>query len=148
MENCSHARRFLLYSDVVLILKSTVGTRRLHRNARMQRNDFQSSSSFDKNRESRSENSMPLQTGIIPERVLEGETGTIHYSYYFPKNYNESREYPLVIAMPGYDMMWFGEESSGANLDWGGFLCWTQLSEDMVVVSAQLTDWLKLPPGR
>ena len=91
---------------------------------------------------------MPLQTGIIPERVLEGETGTIHYSYYFPKNYNESREYPLVIAMPGYDMMWFGEESSGANLDWGGFLCWTQLSEGMVVVSAQLTDWLKLPPGR
>ena len=141
MENCSHARRFLRYSDVVVILKSTVGTRRLHRNARMQRNDFQSSSSFDKNRESRSENLMPLQTGTIPERVLEGETGTIHYSYYFPKNYNESREYPLVIAMPGYDMMWFGEESSGANLDWGGFLCWTQLSEDMVVVSAQLTDW-------
>ena len=76
MENCSHARRFLLYSDVVVILKSTVGTRRLHRNARMQRNDFQSSSSFDKNRESRSENLMPLQIGIIPERVLEGETGT------------------------------------------------------------------------
>ena len=42
----------------------------------MQRNDFQSSSSFDKNRESRSENLMPLQTGTIPERVLEGEMGT------------------------------------------------------------------------
>ena len=76
MENCSHARRFLRYSDVVVILKSTVGTRRLHRNARMQRNDFQSSSSFDKNRESRSENSMPLQIGTIPERVLKGEMGT------------------------------------------------------------------------
>ena len=43
--------------------------------------------------------------------------------------------------MPGYDRMWFGEESSGSNLDWRGFLCWTELPEDMIVVSAQLTDW-------
>lgn len=76
MENCSHARRFLLYSDVVVILKSTVGLAGCTRNARMQRNDFQSSSSFDKNRESRSENLMPLQTGTIPERILKGEMGT------------------------------------------------------------------------
>ena len=46
-----------------------------------------------------------------------------------------------MIVMPGYDMMWFGEESSGSNLSWDGFLCWTQLPEDMIVVSAQLTDW-------
>ena len=26
-----------------------------------------------------------LQTGIIPEQVLEGETGEIHYSYYLPE---------------------------------------------------------------
>ena len=45
------------------------------------------------------------------------------------------------MAMPGYDMMWFGEDSSGSNLDWPGFLRWTQLPEDMIVVSAQLTDW-------
>ena len=48
---------------------------------------------------------------------------------------------PLMMVMPGYDMMWFGGESSGSNLDWDGFLCWTQLQEDMIVVSAQLTDW-------
>ena len=43
--------------------------------------------------------------------------------------------------MPGYDMMWFGESSSGRNLSWSGFLSWTELDEDMIVVSAQLEDW-------
>lgn len=83
----------------------------------------------------------PVQTGIIPEQVLEGETGTIHYSYYLPEDYDPSQKYPLVVAMPGYDGMWFGEDSSGSNLSWPGFLCWTQLPEEMIVVSAQLTDW-------
>ena len=76
-----------------------------------------------------------METGMIPEQILEGETGTIHYSYYLPENY------PLMIVMPGYDMMWFGEESSGSNLNWDGFLCWTRRPEEMIVVSAQLTDW-------
>ncbi len=82
-----------------------------------------------------------VRTGIIGEQVLEGETGTIHYSYYLPEGYSPDTEYPLVVTMPGYDMMWFGEDSSGTNLSWRGFLCWTELPEDMIVVSAQLTDW-------
>ena len=85
----------------------------------------------------------PVQTGLIPEQILEGSSGTIHYSYYIPEGYTESREYPLMMVMPGYDMMWFGEESSGSNLSWRGFLSWTELEEDMIVVSAQLTDWGK-----
>lgn len=88
-----------------------------------------------------SEAAKPVQTGIIPGQILEGKTGTIHYSYYLPAGYEESRAYPLMMAMPGYDMMWFGEASSGSNLNWSGFLCWTELSEDIIVVSAQLTDW-------
>ena len=82
-----------------------------------------------------------VQTGLIPQQVLEGETGTIHYSYYLPDDYNPQQKYPLMMAMPGYDMMWFGESSSEANLDWPGFLCWTERPEQMIVVSAQLTDW-------
>lgn len=30
-----------------------------------------------------------------------------------------------MLVMPGYDMMWFGESSSGSNLSWSGFLSWT-----------------------
>ena len=82
-----------------------------------------------------------VQKGIIPEQILDGKTGEIHYSYYLPEDYNENREYPLMMVMPGYDMMWFGEESSGSNLNWAGFRCWTELPENMIVVSAQLTDW-------
>lgn len=80
-----------------------------------------------------------VRTGVVPEQVLQGRTGTIHYSYYLPHGYDESREYPLMMAMPGYDMMWFGPQSSGSNLNWSGFLCWTE--REMIVVSAQLSDW-------
>lgn len=82
-----------------------------------------------------------IETGLVPEQVLEGETGTIHYSYYLPENYDPQKNYPLMMAMPGYDRMWFGEDSSGSNLSWDGFLCWTERPEEMIVVSAQLTDW-------
>lgn len=46
-----------------------------------------------------------------------------------------------MVTMPGYGMMWFGEDSSGSNLDWNGFQVWGEQDEDMIVVSAQLTDW-------
>ena len=82
-----------------------------------------------------------FQPGLTAEQVLSGETGEIHYSYYLPEGYDGSHSYPMMVVMPGYDMMWFGESSSGSNLHWRGFLCWTELPEEMIVVSAQLTDW-------
>ncbi|MEE0732800.1 MAG: prolyl oligopeptidase family serine peptidase [Acutalibacteraceae bacterium] len=85
-----------------------------------------------------------IKTGFITEQILNEEDGEIHYSYYLPEGYNENRKYPMMVVMPGYDMMWFGEESSGSNLDWRGFLTWTELNEEMIVVSAQLTDWGEL----
>lgn len=42
--------------------------------------------------------------------------------------------------LPGYDGMWFGEGSSDVP-SWSGFSSWTKLSEPMIVVTAQLTDW-------
>lgn len=81
------------------------------------------------------------KTDVIAEQILNGNDGEIHYSYYLPKDYDGSKTYPLVITMPGYGMMWFGEDSSGSNLEWYGFRAWTELSEDVIVVSAQLTDW-------
>lgn len=82
-----------------------------------------------------------IQTGLIRERILHGEEGDIHYSCFLPESYDGSRKYPLMMTMPGYDMMWFGEDSSGRNVGWSGFRAWTELSEEMIVVSAQLTDW-------
>jgi len=82
-----------------------------------------------------------VQTGLVAEQILSGAEGDIHYSYYLPKGYDGSRKYPLVMTMPGYDRMWFGEDSSGNNLSWNGFIAWTKLDMEMIVVSAQLSDW-------
>ena len=43
--------------------------------------------------------------------------------------------------MPGYGEMWFGEDSAGSNLRWNGVQAWTKLSEPVILVSGQLTDW-------
>lgn len=82
-----------------------------------------------------------VRTGLVPEQILDGAEGPIHYSYFLPEDYDAALEYPMMVVMPGYDRMWFGEDSSGSNLDWSGFRVWTELDEDMIVVSAQLTDW-------
>ena len=82
-----------------------------------------------------------VKTGFIPKQILNSADGEIHYSYYLPEGYDESKSYPMMVVMPGYDRMWFGEESSMNNLKWNGVLAWTELNEDLIVVSAQLTDW-------
>lgn len=92
---------------------------------------------------SATENKDDLSVGstLVAEQLLTVTDGDIHYSYYLPEDFDESKKYPMMVVMPGYDMMWFGEDSSGSNLKWSGFLAWTELGEDMIVVSAQLTDW-------
>ncbi len=87
------------------------------------------------------QDSLPINKGIIAEQILDGKNGAIHYRYYLPENYSADRLYPMMVVMPGYDMMWFGDESSSTNLNWRGFRSWMELQEDMIVVSAQLTDW-------
>jgi replicative DNA helicase len=85
--------------------------------------------------------SEPVQTGLFAEQIFSGADGDIHYSYYLPDSYDGSRKFPMMVVMPDYNMMWFGEDSSGSNLNWNGFTAWTRLDTEMVVVSAQLTDW-------
>ena len=91
--------------------------------------------------ESASSETGNIQTGLVREQTLDSTEGLIHYSYYLPEDYDPTRKYPMMVVMPGYNMMWFGESSSGSNLDWTGFTSWTNLGQDMIVVSAQLTDW-------
>lgn len=99
------------------------------------------SSSSESEITSESNISETIQTGLIREQIFDGAEGEIHYSYYLPESYDGIREFPMVVTMPGYDKMWFGVESSGSNVDWNGFRVWTELDEEMIVVSAQLTDW-------
>lgn len=81
------------------------------------------------------------QYGFITGNVFNGKEGSIHYSYYLPESYDGKKPLPMVLTIPGYDMMWFGEESAGKNNSWNGFTEWTKLDEDLIAVTAQLTDW-------
>ena len=91
--------------------------------------------------ESASSETGNIQTGLVREQTLDSTEGLIHYSYYLPDSYDGSRRFPMMVVMPGYGMMWFGKDSSGSNLNWSGFTAWTKLGTEMIVVSAQLTDW-------
>lgn len=101
---------------------------------------LEQSTSVQNDTEQENENRV-IQTGLVREQILSGADGDIHYSYYLPEDYDSDKQYPMMVVMPGYDMMWFGESSSGSNLNWSGFLSWTKLDTEMIVVSAQLTDW-------
>ncbi len=94
--------------------------------------------------ESSEEQARTIETGFITEQTLESDEGVIHYSYYLPDDYDESQKYPLVMTMPDYDMMWFGEDSSGANIDWIGFRLWSECDEDVIIVSATVKQCLRL----
>ena len=85
--------------------------------------------------------SEPVQTGLFAEQIFSGADGIIHFSYYLPDGYDSAKTYPLIVAMPGYGEMWFGEDSAGSNLRWNGVQAWTKLSEPVILVSGQLTDW-------
>lgn len=70
---------------------------------------------------------------------MDSTEGLIHYSYYLPEDYDPTRKYPMMVVMPGYNMMWFGESSSGSNLDWTGFTSWTNLGQDMIIRINRIT---------
>lgn len=77
----------------------------------------------------------------IRGNILNGETGDIHYSYYLPEGYDAAKKYPMIMTLPGYGGMWFGEDSEGNNLQEIGVSIWTELDEPMIVVSPQVEDW-------
>ncbi|MCD8373310.1 MAG: prolyl oligopeptidase family serine peptidase [Clostridia bacterium] len=80
------------------------------------------------------------QTGEFISTTLEVDTGTIHYHYYLPNGYDTETTYPMIVALPGYGGMWFGQSSLGNNLRERGVNVWAEFG-DYIVVSPQLTDW-------
>ena len=53
-----------------------------------------------------------VQGGFVENQTLDGADGIIHFSYYLPDSYDSAKTYPLIVTMPGYDRMWFGENSA------------------------------------
>lgn len=78
---------------------------------------------------------------FIRGNILNGSEGEIHYSYYLPKDYDSTKKYPMIMTLPGYGGMWFGENSEGNNLSEIGVNIWTKETEPMIIVSPQVEDW-------
>lgn len=65
----------------------------------------------------------------------------IRYSYKLPEHYQDGKTYPLVIALPGLDAMWHGEDYRDENLLEPIVTAWDNTDEELIVASAQLEDW-------
>lgn len=80
------------------------------------------------------------QRGFINDNVYHSaEYGEIHYSSYFPESYDGSKPYALFITLPGYEGLYF--QGVGANMveDFGVEAI--KYNSEMIVLSAQLSDW-------
>ena len=79
--------------------------------------------------------------GFIMDNVLHHpERGDIHFSLYVPNTYDPSRTYPLYIALPGWEGLYF--QGVGYDLKWETLPFEARrLYPDMIIASAQLNDW-------
>jgi predicted peptidase len=86
----------------------------------------------------------PEFSGFSIDNVFSGKQGDIHYSYYLPPDYDPSRNYPLMVALPGYGGLLHSldEDTRGVNVfSDRNALAWTQADEDVIVLAPQLTGW-------
>lgn len=76
--------------------------------------------------------------------TLTGGDGNIHYTYYLPANYDESKSYPMLMTLPGWSSKFNTIETTPLtenNYAKSNAEVWTALAGDMIVVSPSLTDW-------
>ena len=76
--------------------------------------------------------------------TIQGNDGTIHYTYYLPSDYDENKKYPMPMTLPGWSSKFSTIETTPLtenNYAKSNADTWTSLAGDMIVVSPSLTDW-------
>ena len=93
-----------------------------------------------------SENSAELEVGtnerrgFIIDNVLHSEEqGDIHFASYYPEGYNETDQYAIYFALPGWEGLYF--QGVGANMNEPFPYEAQQYNKDMIIISPQLDDW-------
>ena len=81
--------------------------------------------------------------GFVLDNVLHHqERGDIHFSLYIPGGYDSSQTYPLYIALPGWEGLYF--QGVGYDLKWETLPFEARrLNPEMIIASAQLNDWAR-----
>ena len=78
--------------------------------------------------------------GFILDNVFHSEKqGDIHFSSYYPNGYDETKEYAIYFALPGWEGLYF--QGVGANMYEPYPYEAQKYNENMIVISPQLDDW-------
>lgn len=78
--------------------------------------------------------------GFIIDNVLHSETqGDIHFTSYYPDNYNDNEEYAIYFALPGWEGLYF--QGVGSNMYESLPFEAQKYNEKMIIISPQLDDW-------
>lgn len=78
--------------------------------------------------------------GFIIDNVLHSETqGDIHFASYYPEGYDETKDYAIYFALPGWEGLYF--QGVGANMQEPYPYEAQNYHQDMIIISPQLDDW-------
>lgn len=80
------------------------------------------------------------EKGFIIDNVFHSEMqGDIHFSSFYPNDYDENKEYAIYFALPGWEGLYF--QGLGNNLYESYPFEAQKYNEDMIIISPQLDDW-------
>ncbi len=80
------------------------------------------------------------QRGFIIDNVYHSENqGDIHFASYYPDGYDETRDYAIYFALPGWEGLYF--QGVGANMGEPYPYQAQNYVSDMIIISPQLDDW-------
>jgi predicted peptidase len=78
--------------------------------------------------------------GFVIDNVLHSEIqGDIHFTSFYPNNYNENEEYAIYFALPGWEGLYF--QGVGSNMYESLPFEAQKYNEKMIIISPQLDDW-------
>lgn len=120
--------------------KNPENTTTLPTNTINEKNNTEANSEIEKTSKESIEQGSREDRGFIVDNVLHSEEqGDIHFSSYFPSNYDENKEYAIYFALPGWEGLYF--QGVGANLVEPYPFEAQKYNENMIVISPQLDDW-------
>lgn len=80
------------------------------------------------------------ERGFIIDNVLHSDVqGDINYASYFPEGYDETKQYAIYFALPGWEGLYF--QGVGANMEEPFPYEAQKYNKDMIIISPQLDDW-------
>ena len=78
--------------------------------------------------------------GFIIDNVYHSESqGDIYFASYYPNGYDETKDYAIYFALPGWEGLYF--QGVGANMQEPYPYEAQNYNQDMIIISPQLDDW-------